>query len=312
MSSAGARFRQLPPVARLAWGVLAYTTLVILWGAVVRSTGAGAGCGAHWPLCNGEVVPTAPALNTLIEFGHRVTSGLALPLVLWLAWRAWRTPGVRPAVRRAALAAVAFMVLEAAIGAGLVLFEYVAYDPRLARAAWMAAHLTNTFLLLGALTFTAWWAGGAPLPRPTWDGETLALGVATWVLVALGAGGAVTALGDTLVLGGGIDPQSNPFVGFLVSARVVHPMLAFAALAAVGIAISATRGAGPAVVQRGMWVAGLMVLQMALGTLNVWLLAPIWLQIVHLLMTDVIWVSFLVFASSALAVPRTAPAAVAA
>lgn len=305
-------FRFLPPVARLAWAVLGYTVFVILWGAVVRSTGAGAGCGAHWPLCNGEVVPTAPALNTLIEFGHRVTSGIALPLVLWLAWRAWRTPGVRPAVRRAALAAVAFMVLEAAIGAGLVLFEYVAYDPRLARAAWMAAHLTNTFLLLGALALTAWWAGGAPLPRLGWDGETLGVGVALWVLVALGAGGAVTALGDTLVLGGGIDPASNPFVSFLVSARVVHPTLAFAALAALGVAISATRGGGPAVVQRGMLVAGLMVLQMAVGALNVWLLAPVWMQVLHLLLTDVIWVLFVLFASSALAAPRVRPAEAAA
>ncbi len=43
--------------AAFAWGVLAYNVAVILWGALVRATGSGAGCGGHWPLCNGEVLP---------------------------------------------------------------------------------------------------------------------------------------------------------------------------------------------------------------------------------------------------------------
>ena len=68
---------ELNRLARYAWGVLGINLLVILWGAYVRATGSGAGCGSHWPLCNGEVVPRSAGLATLIEFTHRATSGVA-------------------------------------------------------------------------------------------------------------------------------------------------------------------------------------------------------------------------------------------
>src|ERR1043165_6000488 len=65
---------------RFAWFTLTITVVVIVWGAVVRATGSGAGCGSHWPLCNGVVVPIAPRAATVIEFVHRLTSGLAMIL----------------------------------------------------------------------------------------------------------------------------------------------------------------------------------------------------------------------------------------
>src|SRR5947209_20626321 len=78
--------------ALYAWSVLAYNVLVILWGAFVRATGSGAGCGNHWPLCNGGVVPRGPTVQTVIEFTHRATSGVALisvvVLIVW-AYRAF-------------------------------------------------------------------------------------------------------------------------------------------------------------------------------------------------------------------------------
>lgn len=297
--------RRLP---RVAWGVLGYTVLVILWGAFVRASGAGAGCGDHWPLCNGEVIPTDPALNTVIEFGHRVTSGLALPAVFVLAWLAFRHRPAGSPVRKAAVASVVLMVVEAAIGAGLVLLEYVAYNPSIARAVWMAAHLTNTFLLLGAITLTAWWAEGGAVPRPHLSRRTVAVGSAIVATIILGAGGAVTALGDTLVLGGGLSPETDPVVATLVAARVFHPTMAFVALAVLAVAVAACRTAGPRVMTMGMGVLGLFVGQMAIGALNVWLMAPIWLQIVHLLVTDLIWIGLVVFAAEALAAPVAEPA----
>ena len=298
--------RRLQTVRRTAWGVLGYTVLVILWGGFVRASGAGAGCGDHWPLCNGEVVPTAPAFNTVVEFGHRVTSGLALPAVLVLAWLVFRAFPARSPVRKAAVASVAFMVLEAAIGAGLVLLEYVAYNPSIARAVWMAAHLTNTFLLLGALTLTAWWAEGRAVPRLRPSRRAAAVGLTLASVLVLGAGGAVTALGDTLVLGGGLDPAEDPVVATLVAARVFHPTMAFVVLAVLGATVLATRAPGPRRI--GLGVLAVYLAQMGLGALNVWLMAPVWMQIVHLFVTDVIWVGLVVFASEALA----APAAVAA
>ena len=85
-------------VARFAPLVLGWNVAVILWGAFVRASGSGAGCGAHWPLCNGEVVPRAPALETMIEFTHRATSGIALLLVFALClWVFREKPKGHPA-----------------------------------------------------------------------------------------------------------------------------------------------------------------------------------------------------------------------
>src|SRR5215467_12703113 len=71
-------------VSAFAWGVLAYNVAVIAWGAFVRASGSGAGCGRHWPLCNGEVVPRPTSVATVIEATHRATSGLALVGVVGL------------------------------------------------------------------------------------------------------------------------------------------------------------------------------------------------------------------------------------
>src|SRR6185436_16260081 len=136
--------------------------VVILWGAVVRATGSGAGCGSHWPLCNGVVVPQAPSTATLIELTHRITSGLALVMVVVLAVACWRALPRGHAGRRAAMAALVLIVVEALIGAGLVLFELVGSDASAARAAYMGLHLAVTFFLLGSLALTAWWADEAP------------------------------------------------------------------------------------------------------------------------------------------------------
>ena len=289
---------------RLAWITLGYTVLVILWGAVVRATGAGAGCGASWPTCNGEVIPMNPSLNTMIEFGHRVTSGIALPLVIWMAVRVWRAFPRGSGVRKAAGASVFFMLLEAAIGAALVLLEYVALDARTGRALWMAIHLVNTFFLLAALALTAWSARGHALPRFQGSGASGArIAIALASVVILGASGAITALGDTLVLVGGMSPAESALVAVLVELRVLHPTLAFVALGLVVWAVWGVREQ-PAVYRLGLFVVGAFVVQMGLGGINVWLLAPLWMQVVHLLVTDAIWIGLVLFAAEVLGAPE--------
>ncbi|HLT47555.1 MAG TPA: COX15/CtaA family protein [Rubricoccaceae bacterium] len=288
---------------RLAWGALAYTLLVILWGGYVRASGSGAGCGAHWPLCNGEVVPRSATAETLIELTHRVTSGLALPLVLvLLAWAFRAFPKGSP-VRKGAAFVVAFMVLEAAVGAGLVLFEQVAYNASIGRAYWMASHLVNTFLLLGALTLTAHAARGGAMPRLRGSGRRGPLvGGALLGLLVLGASGAVTALGDTLALGGGLDPAEEPVVATLVGLRLYHPLLACLVVGLFAWAVYHVRRAdpgGPAAFL-GLVTLALMLVQLAVGLVNVQLRAPIPLQLVHLLVTDLIWIGAVLFAAEAL------------
>jgi heme A synthase len=293
--------------ALFAWGVLAFTLLVILWGAFVRASGSGAGCGSHWPLCNGEVVPRAPAQATLIEFTHRATSGLALLLIAALALGAWRGyPRGHPVRLGAALSAL-FIVSEALIGAGLVLFEYVAGDTRLARAYWVGGHLVNTFLLVGALTLTAWWAsGGEPIRARAHGGLGALLGGALAGILLLGVSGAITALGDTLfpaALAENGTPIASDGAHLFVRLRIWHPTLAVVIGLWVGMAaFTAARVRPlPAVRRCALLVAALYGAQLILGLINVALLAPISIQLAHLLLSDLIWIALLLLAATALA-----------
>src|SRR5512133_3635989 len=169
------------------WALLGYNLLVILWGAYVRATGSGAGCGAHWPLCNGQVIPDAVRSATWIEFTHRVMSGLTLAFAAGLAIWAWRAYRRGSPVRLGANLVLLFTVTEALVGAGLVLFSLVENNASVTRAVSVAIHLTNTLLLLGAVTLTAWWASGGEVPRIKGQGFTgllLVLGLAGVLLVS--------------------------------------------------------------------------------------------------------------------------------
>src|SRR5437660_52419 len=145
-------------LARFAWVVVAYNVAVIVWGAYVRATGSGAGCGSHWPLCNGEFLPTTPQTQTVIEFTHRVTSGLSLVFVAILLIWCWRrtTKGDWP--RWSAVAAAVLLVNEALLGALLVLVDHLGgLDRSTPHALFLCLHFGNTLLLLAALALTARW-----------------------------------------------------------------------------------------------------------------------------------------------------------
>jgi len=300
-----------PRFATYAWGVLAFTVVVILLGAYVRASGSGAGCGAHWPLCNGVVLPRDPTVQTLIEFSHRLTSGLAILLLVGLVVGAWRTTPPGHVVRSAAVVSAIFMASEAAIGAGLVLLQYVADDLRVARGWWVAGHLVNTFLLVAALTLTAWWASGGAPPRPRARPRLAALlAAALFGVLLLSTSGAVTALGDTLfpvaTLEEGTAMTFSDSAHLFVRLRIYHPLLAFAVGALVAVAALAAARYQPTAVTRRLAAAviGLWLAQLLLGALNVYLLAPISLQIAHLLLSDLIWIALVVLSAAALSQGR--------
>jgi heme a synthase len=293
------------PLARFAWFVLAYNVGVILWGAYVRATGSGAGCGNHWPLCNGEVVPRAPQVATLIEFSHRLSSGLALIAIAGLVIWVFRTcrPG-HPARLGAVLSSI-LILTEAAVGAALVLFELVADNATIARAMFVAVHLLNTFLLLAALTLTAWWVS-VDLPFARNRGRQAATVAAACVaLLVAGASGAVAALGDTLFpssrLTDALWADLSATSHFLIRLRILHPLLAVAA----GLVVLTSAGRlarGGSVIDRrtALLVSALVITQAALGLLNVILLAPVWVQLTHLLVADAIWIGVVLLGASAL------------
>jgi cytochrome c oxidase assembly protein subunit 15 len=289
--------------ARYAWVVLAFNVGVVLWGAFVRASGAGAGCGRHWPRCNGVVIPHSPSAATLIEFTHRATSGIALISVVALLWMAFRRFPRGHAVRRGAVASMVLILTEAGVGAGLVLLRLVAGNSSPARAGWMAVHLTNTFLLLAALALTAWWASGGRPVRARGQGLAALLAIAPLGLVILvGVTGAITALGDTLFPKGSVGLSEGEH--FLERLRIVHPLLAIAtavfAIAAAARLRTLRRGRST---ERLSYAASvLLAIQLAVGALNVALLAPTAMQIIHLLMADAVWITLVLLAASALGV----------
>lgn len=277
---------------RLAWGVIGWNVVTILLGAVVRATHSGAGCGRSWPTCDGQLLPAMEGA-TAVEFTHRVASGVALVLVGWLVWVVFgKTPSAHPA-RRSVVWAAAAVVGEALIGAVIVAYEWVDRDASAARVVAVPLHLVNTLLLLAALTVTAWFLGSRPLSVPVRRKRWLVLGAAALVMIF--ATGAVTALADTLfpVYGAGSAEAEH----FLTRVRVVHPILAVAAVAAGVMALgTGLREAIPLV----KWLVALTLGQLGLGLLNVSLGTPLWLQILHLAVADSIWIAYVWLAAQTL------------
>jgi cytochrome c oxidase assembly protein subunit 15 len=296
---------------RYAWGLLAYILFVVVWGAFVRATGSGAGCGGHWPLCNGDVVPRAPTLATLIEYTHRLTSGLSIVGValLWLWSRRVFPRGHR--ARRLAVLSFLFLVVEALLGAGLVLFDYVAQNASIGRAFYLALHLANTQVLIGVLALTALLArcGDEPLRIRSVPPGVLAT---LPLVVALSMTGAVAALGDTLFpaasVGAGIRQELASTAHFLLRLRMLHPVLAvstgFCLLWAASSLVRMRPSAG--VKRAAAALAGLVLAQLAAGAVNIALLAPVWMQLVHLLLADAVWIALVVAVTRAALGPAPA------
>lgn len=289
-----------------AWIVLAYNIPVILWGAYVRVSFSGDGCGAHWPFCNGQVIPQHMAAPMAIEFTHRAMTSLdTVAAIVMCVWAFLAFPR-RHAVRLYSVLSLVFLFIEALLGAGLVLLRYVAKDQSAGRAWYLSAHLTNTMLLLGALTITACvaWKNAAGIrfrsaPRRLFG----ALAVVVFVSIT----GTIAALGDTLFpaasLGAGMQQDFSTASSLLLRLRMVHPAIAIIGAAyiiwvAAGFFKRSDR-AGARAAATG--VMTLTVVQLAAGAVNLSLLAPVWMQLLHLFLADMLWIFLVVLVFEAAA-----------
>jgi cytochrome c oxidase assembly protein subunit 15 len=295
-------FRSLRSYRTLSLATLAYTVAVILWGAWVRITGSGAGCGDHWPLCIGDVLPRSPTLETIIEFTHRFTSGILLLLMAAWVVSAFRAFAKGHPARRLAVLSAVFLVIEALVGAGLVIFKMVVDNPSAARGWWMAAHLANTFLLLGWMTLAAraGWRDDTPSLKGPWARRCIAGLV---LLLLAGASGAVAALGNTLfpaeTLSEGFRMDFDPASHILSRLRVWHPVLALLAAGWL-VGLSAVLFSSRERATR-LWagiVGGLAAAQVLAGFVNFALLAPAWMQLVHLTLGDCLWMAAVMLMAS--------------
>jgi heme A synthase len=310
---------KLDRFAKYAWFALVFNLLVIVWGAYVRASGSGAGCGNHWPLCNGEVIPGSPSVKTIVEFSHRLSSGLAGLLVagalLW-AFIVWVIRVFAPKHRLGrdgaaamliiAAAAMFFMLMEAAIGAGLVLFEMVAENKSIARALWVSAHLVNTFLLVGTLALMAWTATtGGRLNVRGQGSINRVFAAAIVATLILGVSGAVSALGATLFpvtsLAEGLKQDLSPTAHILERLRIFHPLIAIGVGGLLILTAFFARSRRPYndVKRWSSALITLVVVQLGAGAVNMLLHAPIWLQLVHLLLSDLVWVALVLLGCAA-------------
>jgi heme A synthase len=281
---------------RLSVATLLVNVFVILLGAVVRATGSGAGCGRSWPSCQGTLIPELEGA-TAIEFTHRASSGVALLMVAALVWLVFRYSERGDQVRVGAVASGISIVIEALIGAVIVLAEWVANDASVARAVSVPIHLVSTFVLLAGLVLTVFWLNGGGRLRIRGHGRR----GRAWMLIAcgmllIGATGGVTALADTLF------PKDFALEGifavttgehFLTRLRVLHPVVAaLVGLLAASWTIANVWGDGGAAGRLGRAVVALVAVEVMLGAGNVLLLTPLWLTLIHLAIADALWIAW--------------------
>lgn len=301
-------------LAKYAWFVLAYNIVVIIWGVFLRASKSGDGCGQHWLTCHGEVIPSAPEMKTVIEFSHRVTSGLdgiiVMALVVWAftAWRSRKTEKAKIVFKTAAVS-LFFVVTEGLVGAGLVLTGNTAGTLTAARPFWMAGHLINTFILLAALSLTAWFAsGGKPFDFKAQRKILFLLGLAVVGILLVGLSGSVAALSSMLFpsesLTEGLAKDFSETSHILLRLRVSHPILSIAVGAYLVFLAGWLKAKARENFQVSRWANALTVLvliQFASGALTLLTLAPIVMQIIHLVLADAVWIAFVLLSASVLA-----------
>jgi heme A synthase len=305
--------------ATYAWLVLAYSILVILWGTVVRATGSGAGCGDHWPLCGGRLFPHAAQVATLIEFAHRLTSGLVVLLVAGLVYLAFRRFSTRHPARRYAVAALFFTVMEGLLGAALVLFGQVGDNTSASRVFLLSLHLVNTFLLLASIALTA--QSATANRKDDWNlivpsrspgrGLYIAYGLGLAGTLAIAVSGTIAALADTLFHATSLGQAfqwdfSGTAASPILRIRIIHPILAVViGTFLLVLAVHPLLAPAPRAARRmAPYLLLLVLFQFCLGTLNVLLLSPLWIQVVHLLTADLIWVTLVLLSAAVLRRPN--------
>ncbi|HEX3102303.1 MAG TPA: COX15/CtaA family protein [Pyrinomonadaceae bacterium] len=303
--------------ARFAWLVLGWNIIVILWGVFLRASKSGDGCGQHWLTCQGEVIPSAPALKTVIEFSHRITSSLdgllLIGLLVWafLVWKRVKTDSAKRILKMAAGSFV-FVVIEGLLGAGLVLTGNTAETLTPERPFWMAAHLVNTLILLTFLTLTARYAsGGKPLNFRVEKKYLLAILIGFAAILLVGITGSIAALSHMIFPSGtiaeGIAKDFSPTSNILLRLRLLHPITAI--LTSVFVIfltgwLTKECGKERLVVRWSNILSILILAQIAFGSLTLLTLAPILMQLGHLLFVDLIWISYVMFAASFLSTER--------
>lgn len=298
---------------KFAWFTLVYNIVVILWGVFLRASKSGDGCGQHWLTCQGEVIPSAPQLKTIIEFSHRMTTGPAFVFVVILLIWALRKFGKGSPVRTAAIVSFAFIISEVLIGAVLVLTGNTAEALTSERPFLAIGHLINSSLLLASLALTAWFSAGDRRITFTGRGKMIALiSIGVALLLLAGMSGTVAALSSMLfpsqTLAEGVAKDFDASSNLLLRLRVSHPLLAIAASVYLIFLSGWLRKdveGDPAVTRWSNIISIVALAQLAFGAATFLMLGPIVMQVGHLFLADLLWISLVLMSANYFASERT-------
>src|SRR5229473_2556802 len=286
----------MPQVARFAWTVLYWNVAVVLWGAYVRATGSGAGCGNRWPLCDGDVIGASAKAQTIVEFMHRITSVISLLMVTGLVVWCWRVTKKGDWARYSTVLAAALLANEALLGAALVLLKHVGNDQSVGRILFLCLHFGNTLLLLATLSLTAAWLsnGSRSFTLISKWREIGSIGLGLLATMVTGITGAVAALADTLFpaasLASSLEQDFRSGAPVLLRIRLFHPAVATIAACYVLWVIWRSSTGRNRFSRSAIALIILLFVQAGIGMTNVLLLAPAWVQIAHLFVADALWI----------------------
>ncbi len=265
--------------------------LSILAGAFVRATGSGDGCGSTWPTCKGKIIPQLSDTSEVIEFSHRSVSGILLivTLIIFIKSRSMSKGSI---VRTTVNFLTFFVLFEAAIGAVIVLYEWVGLNSSLPRIIAVPIHLVNTFGLLAcyAILYKVLLNNFKNI-KQLWDRRFVFI---AFLFLLSGATGSITALADVLF------PSASFYEGLmedfdrtselLTRLRILHPMVATGL--SVALIIESRK------IQKDYKIDVkffqiLVFIAVILGVLNVLSNILLLLSILHLAIADLLWITYI-------------------
>ena len=269
---------------------LVVSVFSIIAGAIVRATGSGDGCGASWPTCNGEIIPELDTPSELIEFLHRSVSGVLLIITLIIFVKSFKDEV--PTLQKKIIWSLTFFVLlEALIGAVIVIYEWVGMNSSAPRIIAVPLHLVNTFGLLGAYTLLVHLTRNSKTTLNNFFDRGFKIGLFLFLLS--GATGSIAALADVVfpsesfITGLAEDFDTNSEI--LTRLRIFHPIVASALSLYLYSEANRLQNEYQVITKN---IKLLILLGVLLGVSNVISNIILPLSILHLLMADLLWILY--------------------
>ncbi|MGI9549221.1 MAG: COX15/CtaA family protein [Bdellovibrionales bacterium] len=260
--------------------MLGFTVLTIVWGAWVRISSSGDGCGNHWPLCKKSFLPNDLAAS--IEWLHRLTSGLALLFIFALCYFAFKIYPKKHLLRKLSLFAVVLILIEALIGALLVLNQLVGFNQSSLRVIVLGIHLINSLILVGVLTLC--WQSACfkkitiKQPHIYFLSGFLFLALTGNIASLAGVLFPSISLMESLAL----DFLPNAHISLKI--RFLHPLIALLFLIFLGL---------NHLMKTKLFLFALLTALFGLWTLLS--LSPVWMKLSHLFIAYLLWIVFVSF-----------------